>query len=159
MNNIHISLAFKHKKQIRRSAFTYCDDERPSRLDFGKQRYGGPFTTEQVEDVKVMINIVKVWIALGPYFLLELTGSIVLAHYISFNRFYNSNIIHRAILQNSIISPLIVTIFILFFLTFFRQCIFKHMPTFLKRIGASLIPIIIIQVIVIVVGIISRNLF
>ncbi len=105
-----------------------------------------------------MINIiVKVLIALGPYFLLELTGNTVLAHYISFDRFYNSNIIHRAILQNSIISPLIVTIFILFFLTFFRQCIFKHMPTFLKRIGASLIPIIIIQLIVLVVGIISRN--
>ncbi len=33
-----ISFAIKHKKPIRRSAFTYCDDERPSRLDFGKQR-------------------------------------------------------------------------------------------------------------------------
>ncbi len=43
-----ISFAIKHKKPIRRSAFTYCDDERPSRLDFAKQRYGGPFTTEQV---------------------------------------------------------------------------------------------------------------
>ncbi len=152
-----ISFAFKHKKPIRRSAFTYCDDARPSRLDFGKQRYGGPFTTEQVEDVKVMINIVKVLIALGPYFLLELTGSTFLAHYISFDGFHNSNILHRAILQNSILSPLIVTIFILFFLIFIRQCIFKHMPTFFKRIGASLIPIIVIQVIVIVVGIISRN--
>ncbi len=51
-----ISFAIKHKKPIRRSAFTYCDDERPSRLDFAKQIYGGLFTTEQVEDVKVMIN-------------------------------------------------------------------------------------------------------
>ena len=33
-------------------SFTYCDDERPSRIDYGKQIYGGPFTTEQVEDVK-----------------------------------------------------------------------------------------------------------
>ncbi len=91
---------------------------------------------------------------MGPYFL---PGSTVLAHYISFDGFYNSNILHRAILQNSILSPVIVTIFILFFLIFIRQCIFNRMPTFLKRIGASLIPIIIIQVIVIVVGIIPRN--
>ncbi len=28
-----MSFAIKHKKPIRRSAFTYCDDERPSRLD------------------------------------------------------------------------------------------------------------------------------
>ncbi len=57
----------------------------------------------------------------------------------------------------SISAEIIVTIFILFLLIFIRQCIFNRMPTFLKRIGASLIPIIVIQVIVIVVGIISRN--
>ncbi len=79
-----IHFAIKHKKPIRRSALTYCDDERPSRLDFGKQRYGGPFTTEQVEDVKVMINIVKVLITLSPFFLLELTGNTELVHYRSY---------------------------------------------------------------------------
>ncbi len=79
-----IHFAIKHKQPIRRSAFTYCDDERPTRLDFGKQRYGGPFTTEQVEDVKVMINIVKVLITLSPFFLLELTGITELVHYRSY---------------------------------------------------------------------------
>ncbi len=55
-----IKYAYHHKKPVRRSAFTYCEDERPSRIDYGKHRYGGPFTTEQVEDVKVFINISKV---------------------------------------------------------------------------------------------------
>ena len=35
----------KHKYPLQRSAFTYCDDELPSRIDYAKERYGGPFTT------------------------------------------------------------------------------------------------------------------
>ena len=48
--------AIKHKHPEQRSAFTYCEDELPSRLDFGKSKYGGPFTTEQVEDVKTFFG-------------------------------------------------------------------------------------------------------
>ena len=51
-----LTYALKHKYARQRSAFTYCDDELPSRLDFGKSKYGGPFTTEQVEDVKTFFR-------------------------------------------------------------------------------------------------------
>ena len=51
-----LTYAIKHKYARQRSAFTYCDDELPSRLDFGKSKYGGPFTTEQVEDVKTFFR-------------------------------------------------------------------------------------------------------
>ena len=44
--------AWKNKYPRQRSAFTYCDDKHYSRIDFTKQKFGGPFTTEQVEDVK-----------------------------------------------------------------------------------------------------------
>ena len=43
--------ARKHKQPMKRSAFTY-GEMISSRLDLGKERFGGPFTTEQVEDVK-----------------------------------------------------------------------------------------------------------
>jgi len=66
-----VLFAFHHKQPIRRSAFTFCDDQRPTRLDFCKKRFGGPFTTEQVEDIKVTLNILKVLFALGPIFFLE----------------------------------------------------------------------------------------
>lgn len=47
-----ISYAVKHKYPRQRSVFTYCEDVIPSRIDLhGKSKYGGPFTTEQVEDV------------------------------------------------------------------------------------------------------------
>jgi len=29
----------------------------PSRMDLGKSKYGGPFTTEQVEDVKSFLKL------------------------------------------------------------------------------------------------------
>ena len=38
--------ARQHKVPVQRSAFTYCEDERPSGLDLGKEKYGGCFTTE-----------------------------------------------------------------------------------------------------------------
>ena len=42
-----LNFARRNKYPLQRSAFTYCDDERPSRLDFAKERFGGPFSTEQ----------------------------------------------------------------------------------------------------------------
>ena len=51
-----LKYAVKHKYARQRSAFTYCEDDIPSRLDFGKSKYGGPFTTEQVEDVKTFFR-------------------------------------------------------------------------------------------------------
>ena len=51
-----VRYAVKHKHPEYRSAFTYCEEEPPSRVDFGKSKYGGPFTTEQVEDVKTCLR-------------------------------------------------------------------------------------------------------
>ena len=52
---IKFAVVTKHPRC--RSAFTYCEDELPSRIDFGKIKYGGPFTTEQVEDVKTFLRL------------------------------------------------------------------------------------------------------
>ena len=66
-----LNFARKHKYPVQHSAFTYCDDEQPSRLDFAKERYGGPFRSEQVEDVKTFLRILVILLALGPIFALE----------------------------------------------------------------------------------------
>ena len=50
-----LKFAVTHKHPLQRSALTYCEDEKISRIDLGKSRYGGPFTTEQVEDVKTLL--------------------------------------------------------------------------------------------------------
>ena len=70
-----ISFARKHKHPLRPSAFTYCDNYIPSRIDFAKERYGGPFTTEQVENVKTFLRILLILFSIGPVFTLEVPAS------------------------------------------------------------------------------------
>ena len=52
-----LKYAAKHKAPTNRSALTYWEEDIPSRLDLGKTKYGGPFTVEQVEDVKTLLRI------------------------------------------------------------------------------------------------------
>ena len=52
-----LKFAKQHKYPVNRSAFTYWEEEIPSRIDLGKTKYGGPFTTEEVEDVKTFFRI------------------------------------------------------------------------------------------------------
>ena len=52
-----IKYAIKNKCPQNRSAFTYREEDHPSRIDFGKMKYEGPFTTEQVEDVKTLLRL------------------------------------------------------------------------------------------------------
>ena len=70
-----IKFAKKNKYPLQRSAFTYGDNYLPSRIDFAKQRYGGPFTTEQVENVKTFVRIVIVLLAVGPLFTIGVPAS------------------------------------------------------------------------------------
>ena len=52
---------------MNRSAFTYCEDNIPSRLDLDKEQYGGPFTTEQVEDVTTFFQLLLLLMSLFGY--------------------------------------------------------------------------------------------
>ena len=73
-----IRFAAKNKSPLNRSALTYWEEDIPSRLDLGKSRYGGPFTTEQVENVKTALKMIVVSIPLPI---------IVLSFFLSFNNF------------------------------------------------------------------------
>ena len=92
-----ICFAWRHAYPVRRSAFTYCEDELPSRLDLGKEKYGGPFTTEQIENVKVFLGLLRVLLSLGPLFAVE-RSSIALLPVFSIHLSGNfSPCIHRTI--------------------------------------------------------------
>ena len=62
--------SYYHKYPERRSAFTYWENDIPSRIDLGKKKYGGPFTYEQVEDVKTFFRLLLVIISLFGFHLL-----------------------------------------------------------------------------------------
>ena len=87
-----LNFARKHKYPLRQSAFTYCDDEYVSRIDFAKERHGGPFTTEQVEDVKTFMRMLIVLVVLGPVFVFDVpTNAVftVFAQHFTVNRISN----------------------------------------------------------------------
>ena len=60
-----LSYAWKHKYPERRSALTYWEENVPSRIDLGMSKYGGPFTVEEVEDVKTFFQLLPVIICGG----------------------------------------------------------------------------------------------
>ena len=55
-----LNYARKHKIPEQRSALTYWEEDYPSSIDLGKEKYGGPFTVEDVEDVKTVLRLVPV---------------------------------------------------------------------------------------------------
>ena len=121
-----IRYAIKTKHPRQRSAFTFHEEELPSRFDFGKQKYGGPFTTEQVEDVKTFLRIALV-IAVGGFAASTLWGlnyprELVVNHLNGWNRtketllacFEKKIVIHSDIIFVAGFVPLFELIHLLF---------------------------------------------
>ena len=138
--------ALKHKSPIRRSAFTFCEDELPSRIDFSKRRYGGPYSTDQVEDVKVLLNILKILFSLGPVFFLENACDIVSTsrhikiHYFKFH--LKSSILSPDLLS-SVIIILTLPTHVFLIKPLWERYVPTLVPNFFKRIGFSIFTLII----------------
>ena len=81
-----LKYAVKNKYPRLRSAFTYWEDKPYSRIDLGKNKYGGPFTIEQVEDVKTFFRILAVFGFCTPMFIYLLVFTI----FFTFNTLTNS---------------------------------------------------------------------
>ena len=64
-----LKYSWKHKVPEHRSAFTYWEEDIPHRLDLGKNKYGGPFTNEEVEDTKTFLRILPLLLCLFGYHL------------------------------------------------------------------------------------------
>ena len=120
--------ARKHKYPENRSALTYWEIEAPSRLDLGKEKYGGPFTEEEVEDVKTVFRILPLFIGL--------LGSII---YISDVRTHNSLIQHVYCIMIEDSGVYYCTVLLLFLVYFFvHGCFYKYMPSMLTRLCIGL---------------------
>ena len=144
-----VKFAYQQKVPLRRSAFTYCDEESPTRLDVGKHKFGGPFTTKQVEDVKAFWGILKVLITIGPAFLLQtvmqsflplfaIHGSIFL-NTTTHQEIHLEGVARHILISNGLLSPLLVVICIPLYLCWIRQHITYYIPGMLKRIQIALV--------------------
>ena len=60
-----LNYARKTKYPENRSALTYYLNEAPSRIDLGKDKYGGPFEEGQVEDVKTVLRFLPLLVCVS----------------------------------------------------------------------------------------------
>ena len=133
-----------HKTPIQRSAFTYCEEELPTRLDLGKAKYGGPFTTEEVEDVKVFLGILKVLLTLGPLFAVERSNNFLLPAFFTHLSQNNINIMYScSLLSNDILPSAVIIFLLILYIVLVRPFITKYIPGILKRVGLGMVLMII----------------
>ena len=130
--------ARKHKYPENRSALTYWEEEAPSRLDLGKDKYGGPFKEEEVEDVKTVLRLIPLVIvctmASGLFY--EHTLGLKFEEYgcrtpVSFDLLlYVPSYIFIIFLHQFLIYP----------------CFHKYIPSMLKRIGMGMVLIVLVNI-------------
>ena len=64
-----LKYAWQHKISENRSALTYWETVAPSRIDLGKQKYGGCFSESEVEDTKTFWRIVAFFLSTVGFFI------------------------------------------------------------------------------------------
>ena len=128
-----LNYARKNKYPRNRSALTYWEENYPSRLDLGKDKYGGPFTEEQVENVKVVIRLTPLFICVV---------GLVCAQNIKWISYYKSNedspFFDCFMFKNGL-HALVALLLILLYQLIIHPFFNKYIPSMLKRIGVGLV--------------------
>ena len=131
-----LKYSWKHKVPERRSAFTYWEEDIPRRIDLGKNKYGGPFTTEEVEDTKSFFSILLL--------LLSLFGFHLSGNGFTFIRQLRRSLCPSAwvMLLTTASPPLLETTTALLFIGMFDYLLLpyfrRYIPNLFKRLGIGL---------------------
>ena len=151
-----LKFAAQHSQPLRRSAFAYCDDEIPSRLDFAKQLYGGPFPTETVENVKTFFRILTMLVLIAPVFNIHIATSYLFPLYgihigsNPINTTYGCSAVWM-VLQSGNLSYIITVVI----LPLYIMLVHPHIPRWLPRILHRLFlgVVLIVSVVLLMFGI------
>ena len=120
--------ARKHKYPENRSALTYWEEEAPSRLDLGKDKYGGPFTEEEVEDVKTVFHMLPLFIG---FIAIILSDDV----YWSVDKSFT---LPTFLAVTDILYYICSVILIMGYLFFIRVCFYKYIPSMLTRMSVGI---------------------
>ncbi len=138
-----LKFAVKHKTPLNRSALTYWEEDIPSRMDLGKSRYGGPFTTEQVEDVKTLFKIIVIQI---PLFFVSLSSRKLHVH-LNFQRLLPSINKCTASLISLTYHPYVCAMLVTLISEFIVYPLVKmEPPSILKQIGFACFIIVVANI-------------
>ena len=128
-----LNYARKNKYPRNRSALTYWEEDYPSRLDLGKDKYGGPFSEEQVEDVKTVLRLIPLLISIVG---VECAGEVITNDFLLPNK---TSVFILCCVNKDLLYFLIAVFLILLYLLLIYPCFYKRIPSMLKRIGLGLI--------------------
>ena len=131
-----LGFARRHKRPLFRSAFTYGETS-PSRLDLAKKRYGGPFTTEEVEDVKSFWRILLILVCLFGFLLARDENSSLDTRYAEKYWDIDSSISYMYGVLPA--SAFIIYYLIPFYQLFLRPVLRLRLPSMLKRMAVGLV--------------------
>ena len=132
-----IKFAWKHKYPVNRSAFTYWENDIPSRIDLGKHKYGGPFTNEQVENVKTLLQLLLLIVSLFGF---QLSGD---GYSLSQYMMYNLGCPTPWTMLLVVVNPEQLTLLVILIgIPLYQLCIKKYFakytPSLLKRVRFGL---------------------
>lgn len=135
-----LNFARRHKYPIQSSSMTYYDGKPFKRLDLGKQKYGGPYTTEQVEDVKTLLRVLGVLLTACSVFVIEIPAAYsipLLANHIRPN-FTSHCSANSILLEPGTLSTVVIIVVLPIYIRLIHPYFRRHMPGILKRLGMGI---------------------
>ena len=128
-----LNYARKHRIPERRSALTYWEEDYPSRIDLGKDKYGGPFTVEEVEDVKTVLRLVPIVVCFA---MLAMWWGHQNYHYTDLEKVYCYDEVDTS---SNIVAYVIAAVGVPTYHFLVHPLLYKHIPSMLKRIGIGIL--------------------
>ena len=133
-----LNYARKNKYPRNRSVLTYWQNDYPPRLDLGKKKYGGPFSEEEVEDVKTVLRLFPslVCIVCFP------VSWLIFYLPVGVSGFGDDNIskfIQLYIIEEHRIPYFVCSLLIFLYHFIIYPCFYKYVPSMLKKIGMGLV--------------------
>ncbi len=135
-----LKFAVKHNKPVARSAFTYWEPGKPSRIDLGKSKYGGPFTNEEVEDVKTCLRMVLIIVSISIPGLTAFAYMLSVSGALHAEFTYTEHSSCYGLLMDypsGYLTWLCVALGALLYEVFFYSLIRKWVPSTLRRVGLA----------------------
>ncbi len=138
----------KNKHPLKRSSLTFCGDEIPSRIDFAKKKYGGPFTTEEVEDIKTFLKIFLTLFMASCIYYYTIPGNIMLNIYSVHLGNSKSPRLNPhcysdwVLIQSGNLRYLVTFVAIPLYLLVFKSCVEKWLSLILQRLVAGIIVLV-----------------
>ena len=134
-----LNYARKNKYPRNRSALTYWEEDYPSRLDLGKQKYGGPFSEEHVEDVKTVLRLIPLFVSIIGF---SCAQGIRLNNYHAMEN--NSQFLSCYVLYGGLYFFVVLCLILLHQLVLYPY-MYKWIPSILQRVGLGLVFALLVQ--------------